>query len=340
MLSRVANNLYWLGRYVERAENLARLVGVSQFASLDDTLPAPEQAANHLLFATGLEEAFQTAVADGYPDKAVNAFITYAPSNPHSIVQCINFARENARTVRDQLSEPAWVELNGIHLFLKNADIEQLWADDPQDLLDRVIRFSLLFQGLITSTNLHDEGWDFIVLGRYLERADKISRFLDTLTFLEDPSRSAIASVLNSCSGLTAYSSQYRGNISLEGVTMFLLCSSQFPRSVRFSLQQVNELLHTISGTPKDQFSNEAERLTGKLLAEITFVTNAEVKSYGLHQYIDDLQLKLNEIGSCIIDTYVSTTSEMEEIDLLRQPTLSHQQHWRVSFLQQQQQQQ
>ena len=339
MLSRVADSLCWMGRYVERAENLARLVDVSHHASLD--YYASEVGQEHgkrLINATDCLADYELACEEAGEELDVNAFIMYSVHNPNSVVQCINHARENARMVRDQLSESVWLELNRIHLSLKEMDLPGVWNEEPQELLQEIIRFSLLFQGLTYATNLHDEGWDFVELGRFLERADKSSRVLDVLTFQENPTRADIASVLNSCSGFSAYYHQFKGQISMDNVIMFLLASPKFPRSVRFCLRQVDELLHSISGVPTGQFSNEAERITGKLLAQLNFMSQEDIQRVGLHDYIDQIQIDLNLIGQHIFENFVRLPAELDDVNLIRQPGKSFQQQWQRQWEQQQQQ--
>ena len=340
MLSRSANSLFWLGRYVERTENLSRLVQVSHYAALDYYQSEISQdEGQYLIDATHSREAYQVACKESGEEVDINAFMMFSPHNPDSVKQCIAFARENARMVRDQISELMWLEINSIHLFLQNEDLMKLWQEEPETLLRRVLRFSLLFQGLTHSTNLHDEGWDFLELGKFIERADKTSRILDTLTFRKSIARSDLASVLSSSSGLSAFNTQFRSGLTLDNVMMFLLCDAKFPRSVRFCLRQMDELLHSISGVPIGQYSNEAERLTGKLLAQMNFFTSQDIAEKGLHEFIDKLQELLNDIGNEIYSTFVLLPSELETTNILRAPETSYQQQFQMQWQQQQQQQ-
>lgn len=315
MLSRVANNLYWLSRYLERAENLARLVNVNQLNSIEAGASGHDgDIWDAVLYATGTEEAYAKARSKAGDELSVGSYMTFSASNSDSIRQCIAQARENARMVRDQIPEEIWLELNSIHLFMRSKASENLWQHQTDELYRRVIRFCLIYGGLLESTTLHDEGWDFIQIGRYLERADKTSRILDMLSFYDTPDRNKLASALRSCSGSAAFRAEFRGDISIDNVASFLLFSPSFPRSVRFCLRQLDGVLHAISGMPNGSFSNEAERITGNLLAQMNFSNAQSIWDTGLHVYIDELQQKMNDIGQQVFETYVLLPSEINDI--------------------------
>lgn len=335
MLSRVADSLYWLSRYIERAENLSRLVEVSRHLALDQHVVDESHSVwRPVLYATSAEELY-AATKEKNDQLDVGRFITFSPENPDSIRNCIAAARENARMVRDQISEEMWLELNSIHLFLRSGAAERLFQSDPHSLFRRVIHFSLLFQGLIDATILHDEGWQFTNLGKFIERADKTSRILDTLTFRKaTPERQELISVLRSCSGFSAFRAEYLGDVSLQNVASFLLFSLAFPRSIRFCLRRLDETLHSISGVAPGAFSNEAERLTGGALARINFTEMDEVWQRGLHETVDDFQSHLNDIGQALFENYVLLPFEIDSVARAEVSPLK----W--SSLQQQQQQQ
>ena len=313
MLSRVANSLYWLSRYVERAENLARLVHVKSDSVLEAGGDSSE-AWRPALYATCTEKLYERACENEGRGLDVGRFITFSQGNPDSIRQCISHARENARMVRDQISEEMYLELNSAHLFMKSTRSETLWQQEPDALYREIIKFCLLYEGLIEATILHDDGWNFIQIGKFLERADKTSRILDMLTYQSDQGRSKLTSVLRSCSGFAAFRSEFRGEVTLNNVSLFLLFSNSFPRSIRFCLRQVDELLHNISGVPRGSFANEAERLTGSVLAQMNYSKVDNVLNIGLHEYIDDLQSRINDIGQRVFENYVLLPSEIQNI--------------------------
>ncbi|MCB1232020.1 MAG: alpha-E domain-containing protein [Verrucomicrobiae bacterium] len=331
MLSRVAHSLYWLSRYLERAENLARLVDVSRYDALDTSNEDNEETWRPILYATSTEDTYREAREKEDGDLDIVSFITFSDANPDSIRQCIAHARENARMVRDQISEEMWLELNSIHLFMQSGEAEDLWRRQPEAFYRELIKFCLLFEGLIDATILHDEGWQFIQVGKFLERSDKTSRILDMLTYVNEPERSQLASALRSCSGFSAFRDEFRGDVTLQNVMAFLLFSQSFPRSVRFCLRELDQVLHAISGTPAGAFSNEAERITGSILAQLNFSSIDNVWSVGLHRYIDELQKQLNLIGQEVFETYVLLPSEIKNLPRLES--------WQMQWQQSQQQQ-
>ena len=337
MLSRVANSLFWLSRYIERAENLARLVDVNLQNSLQAHHGPGEDrvdAWRAVLYATSSEAEFESYVACG-GGLDVSGFVALDENCPDSIRTCVASARENARMVRDQITQDMWLELNSLHLFLQSGQAESLWRNDPNALFRRIVDFSLLFQGLCDTTTLHNEGWLFVQAGRYMERADKTSRILDMLTFSLDPPRAQMSAVLHCCSAFAAFREEFRGVVTLENVAQFLLFSEAFPRSVRFCVRQLDEMLHAISGAPRGGFFNEPERLAGSLLAQLNFSGTGEVQTRGLHAYIDDIQLRLNKIGQAIFEQYVLLPFEVDQI--ARAGSMSFQ--WQYQQQQQQQQQ-
>lgn len=306
MLSRVANSLYWLSRYLERAENLARLVEVNRYDSLDST---NGDVWHPLLYATSMEESFTTSGEDD-----VGTFVTYSQKNPDSIRQCVAKARENARMVRDQISEELWRELNRFNLFISSDDAVALWNNQPESFHRRTIEFCLILSGLINATVLHDEGWHFMHVGKCLERADKTTRVLDMLAYQGEPARTKLASALKSCSAFNAFQSEHRSGISLDNAMSFLLFSQTFPRSVRFCMQELDQHLHSISGTYVGSYSNEAERLTGSTLAQLNFSSITDVLQTGRHNYIDSLQRQFNDIGQQVFETYILLPSEIRSL--------------------------
>ena len=315
MLSRVANSLYWVSRYLERAENLARMVEVNRYDSLDNgvTDTTEKNDWEPLLYATCLQ-AIHAEATSGSKETDVGRFITFSEKNNDSIRQCVAHARENARMVRDQISEEFWRELNRFHLFVASADAISLWTEQPESFYRKIIEHCMLLTGLLNTTISHDEGWHFMQLGKSLERADKTTRVLDMLAYQREPHRTRLASALRSCSALSAFKSDSRNSITLENIMSFLLFSASFPRSVRFCIRQLDKHLHAISESSSGSFTNEAERLAGSLLAQVNFSSIDNVLQEGYHTYIDTLQNRFNQIGQQIFETYILLPSEIRSI--------------------------
>jgi len=310
MLSRVANSIYWLSRYMERAENVARFIDVNLQMILD--LPAGSwEQWEPLVIITGDDAAF-AARYSGASRENVIQFLTFDSENPNSIVSCLRAARENARTVRDTISPEMWEQINTCYLMINAAADDRRIMRSPDSFFSEVKNSSALFDGITDATMLHGEGWHFYRMGRLLERADKTSRLLDVKYFILLPSAADVgttlddiqwAAVLRSASAFEMYR-QRHGPLAPERVIDFLLLDHEFPRSVTYCLTNANASLHAISGTPTGTFRNPAEQLLGYVRAELAYTDVKQIISRGLHEFIDALQSKLNRVDQTIYDSF------------------------------------
>lgn len=317
MLSRVANSLFWMSRYVERAENTARIVDVNLQLLLDFRNIDDRRLAEHwipIVQSTGDEKLFFELykTANG---QTVTEFLVFRPENPNSIVSAVAQARENARMVRDQITLEMWEEINRLYLFLRSPQARQVWTSAPDEFCNEVKRSSVYLQGLVQGTLLENEGWHFMEAGRYIERADKTTRILD-VRYQTLPARGVPGpinendalewvAVLRSCSALDAYRQTYGADVHPLRIAELLLLSDEFTRSVRACVARLDVALRSIAGTPSHRFTNEAEKLSGRLLAELQFSTVEEIFAPGLHDYLDQLQAKLNAIGDSLFQAYI-----------------------------------
>jgi len=317
MLSRVANSLYWMSRYIERAENIARIVDVNLQLLLDMRNLNEQRLIEYwepIVQATGDEQAFFKSHPHA-TGGAVTEFLVFQPENPNSIFQCICLARENARMVRDQITLELWEELNRIYLFIRSKQAREVWRRSPSEFFQEIKSASLHLIGIISATMMHDEGWWFVQAGQFLERADKTTRILDVrhqtlpergLPKVINPGDALEwAAVLRSCSAWDAYKSTYGADVNPRLVAEFLLLDDDFPRSVRFCVTGLNRAVRGISGVAEGHFRNDAEKLTGRFLAELQFSSVDEIFEVGLHQYLDDAQTKLNRIGEALFQAYI-----------------------------------
>lgn len=338
MLSRVANCLFWMSRHIERSENTARIVDTNlqlllDFRNLDDSTLAEHWMP--IVQSTGDEEDFlaKYSRATGH---AVTEFLVFDASNPNSIVSSVAQARENARMVRDQITVELWEELNRIYLWLRSSDARQLWAHSPAEFFSQIKNGSLLLLGLIYATFVHDEGWQFMQAGKFIERADKITRIIDVRhsTFPEKGAPVNVtqrdvldwSAVLRSCSAWDAYKAAYGADVRPEWAVEFLLFSAEFPRSVRFCIEKFDDALRAISGVRDRRFSNEAEKLSGRLLAELEYGSIDDVLAHGVHDYMDLLQLRFNNIGAELFNAYIFQPFVALEDEILVQQEMQQQQ--------------
>src|SRR5215210_114547 len=181
MLSRVADSLYWLSRYIERAENTARILDVNLQVTLDsDHRSSDEERADwEPIIATLEDQKLFHSLYAVVNAEAVCEFVTSAKENPGSILSCVTRARENARTVREYISSEMWERINSLYLWLNSADARQLFEGSAIDFYRRVVDYSHQFHGTTNATLTHGEGWNFLQVGKYIERADSSSRILD-----------------------------------------------------------------------------------------------------------------------------------------------------------------
>ncbi len=311
MLSRVADSIYWLNRYIERADNYARFLDVNVNLTLDLPPDMPEQW-QPLVFAAGDRDLFDRTYGE-YTKTNVLRFLIEDKRNPSSIYSCLFKARENARTIRDWLSLDIWEHVNDFFMEVREkvTDIEGL-TRDPLPFTDAVHRGCLFFYGLADTTVSHSEGWHFGTLGRMIERADKTSRLLDVKYFILLPRVTDIggsfdllqwSSVLKSASAFEMYNRSF-DSIGPMQIAQFLLLDEEFPRSVRFCLSRAEESLRRISGADGRSFSNSAEKVIGQFRSQLDYTDINEIFNQGLHQYLDSLQLKLNEIDDALYETY------------------------------------
>jgi uncharacterized alpha-E superfamily protein len=325
MLSRVADAIYWASCYVERAENVARFIDVSLNLMLESSAPGERDWAS-LVHTTGDQAFFEKKYGQATPEN-VTQFLTFDDEYSSSILSSVSRARENARSVRDIISREMWQELNEFYLMVVQAARPSVQSEDLIDFCARVKRAGIYFEGVTNATLSRGEAYHFAHLGRMLERADKTSRILDVKYFLlspaqaprsqsqsqsasQSPSGSASQSqsqndqvgwttLLNSASALQMYR-QIRHVTTPEAVSEFLLLNRNFPRSILRCVRRAEESLHSISGAPLGSFENEPERLLGRLRSELDYAKIEEIMEQGLHQYVDDLQGQLNDVGGAI----------------------------------------
>jgi uncharacterized alpha-E superfamily protein len=313
MLSRVADSIYWMSRYIERAENVARFVDVNLNLMLDFPGGADHQW-QPLVDITGDTDDFAERYGTA-TESSVIRFLTFDAKNPNSILSCVRAARENARSVREVISSSMWMHLNQSYLMLTEAAGRRgEVVNDPHDLFAAVRTASQAFTGITDSTMTHNEGWHFCRLGRQLERADKTSRILDVKYFLLLPTVDDVgttvddvqwAAVLRSASAFEMYHKRH-GRISPARIVEFLLLDPEFPRAIHHSLKAARESVHAITGTPVAMFRGPVEQLLGQLCSELAYAHVDEIIASGLHEYLDELQTKMNRAGAHIHDTFFS----------------------------------
>jgi uncharacterized alpha-E superfamily protein len=314
MLSRVAHSLYWMSRYIERSENIARLLEVNlqmllDFQSLDDASITSHWSS--LLASSGDEKVFEEHY-DHADSRSVTEFFAFDLRNPNSILSCVFAARENARMIRDQISLEMWETINELYLFLKARSTVDVWASGPNEFFQHIKMVSHLFQGLTASTYSRNEGWEFLQFGKYIERADKTTRILDVKYHILLPSATDVGgaldaaqwqAVLRSASALEAYRRFYVREILAWKAAEFLIFSDSFPRSLYYCATQVDDFLRRIVGETGTRPRTEAARVSKRLVADLQSLTIKEVIDEGLHEFLMEVQKSLERIGEEVVQT-------------------------------------
>lgn len=311
MLSRVADSLYWMSRYLERAEHTARLVDVGLNLMLDQAPLAAERRWGRLLESlhappalAGADNAYKIAQA-----------MTFDMENETSIVACIAVARENLRQVREQISSEMWEQLNRLFLYVKSTNIKEVWNAGPNEFFRAVKEGSHLFQGITDSTMNHGEGWQFIQLGRFMERAISTATLLDLYfrDFTGEQAQQAKVSsyldwvgLLKSCTAFEAYCKVYTADLRPERIAEFLLLNAECPRSVRFAAETIQTAFQSIAEITSARKTGRVNRLSGRLRATLSFGQIDEIMESGLHLYLNDIQHQCAQIHTAIQQTYIA----------------------------------
>ena len=318
LLSRVAESLYWINRYLERAENISRFVEVSEAMSLDCP-PGSAEPWLPLIDVTGDRSFFDSRYPEKSQDDVIN-FLIRDRLNPNSIISCIQKARENSRQIRDVMTSEMWEQINILYWNLQEG--ENIWNLPRQELLGEIKRGCQLFYGITEATLSKDLPWKFSILGRLIERADKTSRILDVKYYLLLPSLNELGGVLDelqwiallrSAGAYQMFRKAEQNSIKPTSVARFLLLDPIFPRSVRYCLEGISDILKMIELTPLPENPSQLECMRGLLKAKWSYVRIETIIDNGLHEAIDSLQIDLNKLHNLIHEKYFSNQKLINE---------------------------
>jgi uncharacterized alpha-E superfamily protein len=303
-----------MSRYLERAEHTARLIEVDLQLRLDQS---PESGAGRWL---RLLNALQTL---GPEDPKIDAasithLLTLERTNPSSILSCVSAARENLRQVREQCSTEMWEQLNRLYLQVSNTSKAESWLLNSHIFFRAVLEGAHLFQGVTDSTMSHGEGWQYIQLGRYVERTDTLARLIGThFGSLTQPPDQAVESeeylewvgLLKSCAAFEAYCKTYTAEMRPLRVAEFLLLNPEFPHSVRFSVDMVHASLARI-GEMTERKAEQPVRLAGRLQATLNFSQIEEILASGASAYVDSVRWQCAQAHTAIHQVYFDYSVE------------------------------
>ncbi|MTJ81892.1 MAG: alpha-E domain-containing protein [Telmatospirillum sp.] len=289
MLSRTAEQLYWTGRYMERAENLARILDVTERLAVQgrqrDQGASEWHAALDILCA---EQAYNARYGD-VGEAGVVTFLTLDRENPSSIYSCIRTARENARALRSNISSEMWESINTSWLAIRDMTDTDLQTQGLREFLDWIKVRSHLFRGASYTTALHDDGFAFTRLGTFLERADSTTRLLDSKFHLladsgTDPAANYYewGAILRAVGAFRAYHQLYHDVITPIRVAELLILNPQMPRSLRFCFDHVSDFLETLCAGRR----LECERMAGEFCAQLRYGRIERIEARGLHDVL------------------------------------------------------
>ena len=318
MLSRVADSLYWMSRYLERAEHTTRLLEVNLNLMLDETATSAERRWQRVLLALGNPKDIEWT-GDPY---SLTHDLTFDTAHKGAIVSCIVAARENSRHVREQISTEMWHRLNSLYLEVTRPELHQdmrtesLAANSEREseFLQRVMEAVHQFQGVTDSTMSHGEGWQFIQVGRYIERASATAKLLEA--YHEDlwtppehlPGGNEYLDwmgLLRSATAFEAYCKVYTADLTPDRILEFLLLDEEFPHSLRFSIDSLQHALEAIQSESGKQRTLQLSRLAGRLQAGLSFSRVEDILDQDVIAYLKNVQEQCREIHENIFKLYV-----------------------------------
>ncbi len=305
MLSRVAESLYWMSRYLERAEHTARVIKVQLNLMLERETEDDDRHWRRMLKSLAVEMA---EVKKGESQAVAKALI-HSTASRSSIVSCVMAARENARQVREQISSEMWEQLNRMFHEVKRDDGEE--ASDVDDFLYAIKEGTYLFQGITDSTMTHGEGWQFIQAGRALERASALSTLLG-VHFREfygtgaEPEPLEWNGLLRSCTAFEAYCKTYTADVRPDRIAEFLMLNPSFPHSIRFSADALETAMKQIGAEVSSRRSARVERIAGRMQATLAFGQIDEIMVGGLQSYLETVLRQCSQAHSALYQTYIT----------------------------------
>ena len=313
MLSRVADSLYWMARYLERAEHASRVLAVKLEAMLDQT---PDDAANAWVRVTSALAWPVSGNVEGQPLDIARTF-TLDRNHASSVISAIRLARDNARQVRELISTEMWGQINRLYLRINSPDFEHDWNRQPVTVLRDIANELLLFAGITDSTMRHGQGWHFIQLGRHIERAQLVSRLLD-LHFgdlppdvpkdLRAPQYFDWITLLKQCTAFEAYCKVYTADVQPAKIAEFLIFDAQFPHSIRFSVDRVQEELGYLGAGGVAGRRVQAERLAGRLKASLDYGQVDELLAGDIDSFLRSIQTSCKAIHQSVYDAFIGYT--------------------------------
>ncbi len=310
MLSRVADSLYWMSRYLERAENTVRQLDVTMSLILDTGGPNVETRWERMMAALGKPGGMPWC---GSLEPMVRKLI-FDPIDPLSVTYCVNAARENARQVREEISTEQWQRLNRLYHHIHSPHAQSQYSSSVNDMLATIIDGIYLFKGTTDTTMIHGQGWQFIRLGRYLERAYATATLLEVYQpelFPQGAKESAahlyleFVGLLRCCTSFEAYCQVYTADLSPDRVLEFLLLNRDFPDAIRYCVDGARDSIQGIQHTGGRRAPDELNSSIGKLHAMLVYTNIHEILAGDAASFLHTIREQCLRIHELIYRYYV-----------------------------------
>jgi uncharacterized alpha-E superfamily protein len=314
MLSRDADAMYWMSRYVERSEHIARLLLVNANLLMDVGELAPtlqQRQWQSVLTVVRADVGFESG--DYAMGTRVAQYMAFDAKNPNSLWSCLTRARENARGIRENISAEMWECINRLYWYIRSDEAQARFEESPDDFYRRVMGGSLLFQGLTDQTLSHDQGWHFTQLGKYLERIDVTSRIIEAKFSMLRTVNNLLAgalrnihwmAVLRSCCAIESYRRRHVGDMDPLRVASFLILEKEFPRSLRYAVDQAHCSIRAIRSEVNPLAIDVAERILGRLDAQLEYAELSEILAEGIPAYLQKIQGGVAEAAMALRKAY------------------------------------
>jgi uncharacterized alpha-E superfamily protein len=313
MLSRDADSMYWMSRYIERAEHIARILLVNSSLLTDVGDLAPELQQRMWLGILRIMHIEETPLGNDPLASRVPAHMMFSADNPSSLWNCLTRARENARAIRESISAEMWESMNTLYWTICGEDARTRYEESPDEFYRQVMFGSMLFQGLTDQTLGHDQRWMFTQLAKYFERINVTCRVLeikygilnDAEAQLETPLKNIHwMATLRTCCSIEAYRRNYQGDMDPLRVASFLILERHFPRSIRFCVDKAHDAIAAIRSGINIAAVDPAERILGRLTAQLEYAETAEIINEGLPAYLKKIEEAIDDAAMAMQKTY------------------------------------
>jgi uncharacterized alpha-E superfamily protein len=312
MLARVADSLYWMARYLERAEHTARLLAVKLDSMMDQSDEDAEASWQRVAAAlTG-----ERLSPDGF---TITDALSFDHGHSVSLISSLRFARDNARQVRDHLSAEVWEHLNRLYLRLQDENTHRIWSRQPSVFFRKIMEDIYTLDGVTFTTLRHGEGWHFLELGRYIERAQLVSRLLDIHFGVvapgydnppPRPKYSDWLTLLKDCTAFEPYLKEHTADVTPERIAEFLLFDSEFPHSVRFAVDRMRGSLACVAPGAPPQRRALVERLAGRLKAAVDFGQVDDLTGGSIDSFLVGISRQCEQVHEAVYSAYIAYDAE------------------------------